>query len=114
MKFDYDHVYAYIDNFSVQIRLGNLNVTYCVSRSRSMSRSFEFKLDKISKYVGISYCKTGNFNYTNFRVYVQVNINHPAGHLLPRPVNHGHYHVIMSMLVIVLFFVLRLVLSLGE
>ena len=47
-------------------------------------------------YVGISYCKTGNFNYTNFRVYVQVptlNINHPAGHLHPRHVNHDHYHV---------------------
>ena len=53
-------------------------------------------LHVLRAYVGISYCKTGNFNYTNFRVYVQVpalNINHPAGHLLPRPVNHGHYHV---------------------
>ena len=36
-----------IHNFSVQIRLGNLNVTYCVSRSRSISRSFDIKLDKI-------------------------------------------------------------------
>ena len=37
-------------NSSVQIRLGNLNVTYCVSRSRSMSRSFDIKLDKISEF----------------------------------------------------------------
>ena len=53
-------------------------------------------LHVLRAYVGISYCKTGNFNYTNFRVYVQVpalNINHPAGHLRPRPVNHDHYHV---------------------
>ena len=39
-----------IHNFSVQIRLGNLNVTYCVSRSRSMSRSFDIKLDKICEF----------------------------------------------------------------
>ena len=39
--------------------------------------------------------RSSNFNY-NLRVDVQIpalNINHPAGHLLPRPVHHDHYHV---------------------
>ena len=39
---------------------------------------------------------TYKFNYTNFRVDVQVpalNINHPAGRLLARPFHHDHYHV---------------------
>ena len=47
-------------------------------------------------YIGMHYCKTSNFNYMNFRVHIQVlalNINHPAGHLLTRPVHHDHCHV---------------------
>ena len=39
--------------------------------------------------------RSSNFKY-NLRVDVQIpalNINHPAGHLLPRPVHHDHYHV---------------------
>ena len=36
-----------IYNFSMQFRLMEINVNYCVSRSMSMSRSFDIKLDKI-------------------------------------------------------------------
>ena len=39
----------------------------------------------LEAYVSLSYYKTSNFNYMNFRVYVEVpplNINHPAGHLI--------------------------------
>ena len=39
--------------------------------------------------------RSRNSNYI-LRVDVQVlalNINHPAGHLLSRPVHHDHYHV---------------------
>ena len=57
--------------------------------------------------------RSSNFNY-NLRVDVQIpalNINHPAGHLLPRPVHHDHYHVHYRN---ILFFVLCLVLFLGE
>ena len=53
-------------------------------------------LNVLRAYIGIIYCKTDNVNYITFRVYVRVpalHINHPAGHLLPRPVNHDHYHV---------------------
>ena len=71
-------------------------------------------LHVLRAYVGISYCKTDNFNYTNFRVYVQVpalNINHPAVIFFLVLLTMT---IIMSMLVIVMFFVLRLVLFLGE
>ena len=50
----------------------------------------------------------------NFGVYVQVpalSINHPARHILPRPVHHDHYHVHG---VTVMFFIPRLVLFLDE
>ena len=40
-----------------------------------------------------------------------LNSNHPAGHLLPRPVHRDH---VMPMVVSVLFFILRLVLFLDE
>ena len=43
--------------------------------------------------IGIHYCKTSNFNYMNFRVSVQVpvlNINQPAGHIIPRSIHHDH------------------------
>ena len=43
-----------MSNFPMQIRLGKLNVNYCVCVSRSIpmsrSRSFDIKLDKISKF----------------------------------------------------------------
>ena len=46
--------------------------------------------------------RSSNFNYTfSLRVDVQIpalNINHPAGHLLPRPVHHDHYHVLFFLL----------------
>ena len=61
------------------------------------------RLHVLRAYAGIVICKTSNFNYMNFRVCVQVpalNINHPAGHHLPRPVHRDH---VMSMVVIVLF-----------
>ena len=67
------------------------------------------RLHVLRACAGIVICKTSNFNYMNFRVCVQVpalNINHPAGHHLPRPVHRDH---VMSMVVIVLFFILRLV-----
>ena len=59
--------------------------------------------------LGLRYCKTSSFNYMNFRVSVQVpelNSNHLAGHLLPRPVHRDH---VMPMVVIVLLFIPRLV-----
>ena len=39
--------------------------------------------------------RSSNFN-SNLRVDVHIpalNINHPAGHLLRRPVHNAHYHV---------------------
>ena len=50
MTFDYITMCRPIHNYSVQIRHGNLNVTYCVSRSISMSRSFDIKSDKICEF----------------------------------------------------------------
>ena len=50
----------------------------------------------------------------NFPASIQVpalNSNHPAGHLLPRPVHRDH---VMPVVVIVLFFIPRLVLFLDE
>ena len=46
-------------------------------------------------YISIRSCHTSNFNCMDFRVYLQVhalNTNHPAGHLLPRPVHQVHGH----------------------
>ena len=40
-----------------------------------------------------------------------LNSNHPAGHLLPRPAHRDH---VMPMVVIVLFFIPRLVIFLDE
>ena len=39
-------------NFSMQIQLGKINVNYCVcqGQARSMSRSFDINLDKISEF----------------------------------------------------------------
>ena len=33
------------------------------------------------------------YKFLSLRPGSRININHPAGHLLPRPVNHDHYHV---------------------
>ena len=36
--------------------------------------------------------QNGQFQFYKSQVPA-LNINHPAGHLLPRPVHHDHYHV---------------------
>ena len=50
-------------------------------------------LEHMQAYVITKRSRNSNFF---LRVDVQVlalNINHPAGHLLSRPVHHDHYHV---------------------
>ena len=33
------------------------------------------------------------YKFPSLRPVPALNINHPAGHLLPRPLIHAHYHV---------------------
>ena len=61
----------------MQIRLGELNVNYCVSRSISMSRSFDIKLDKIREFY-----QTFNICWVHFKMIADKCLTCSEGHAL--------------------------------